>query len=108
MPLSNVAGLEFSLAGFGWVGGQWGPWRYWGGWGGWGDFGEVGPEVSTTEERPRPMGILTVDLIDAKAKRLVWRGQATEDSISSTQKGDEKQVRKSVDKMFDHFPPKQS
>ncbi len=91
--------------GFEWGGGgPWGPWASWGGWGGWG--GEVGPDFSTTEEHPRTMGILTIDLVDAKTKRLVWRGQATEDSIASTQKGDEKQVRKSVDKMFDHFPPK--
>ena len=53
------------------------------------------------------MGILTVDLIDTNAKRLVWRSQATEDSIASSQKGEEKQVKKSVDKMFDHFPPKE-
>jgi Domain of unknown function (DUF4136) len=91
--------------GFGWGGGgPWGPWMSWGGWGGWG--AEFGPEFSTTQEHPRTMGILTVDLADAKAKRLVWRGEATEDSIASTQKGDEKQVRKSVDKMFEHFPPK--
>jgi hypothetical protein len=94
--------------GFGWAPGPWpGGWGYWGGWGGWdGGFGEAGPDISTTQEHPRMMGILSVDLADAKAKRLVWRGQATEDSISSTQKGDEKQVRKSVDKMFAHFPPK--
>jgi len=92
--------------GFGW-GGPWGgPWSFWGGWGGWG--GDFGPEVSTTEERPRTMGILSVDLIDAKKKQLVWRGQATEDSVATTQKGDERQVQKSVNKMFDHFPPKQS
>lgn len=54
----------------------------------------------------RMMGILTVDLVDAKKRQLVWRGQATEDSISDTQKGDERQVQKSVEKMFDRFPPK--
>lgn len=86
--------------GFGWGDGAWG---YWGAWGGWGD---AGPDISTTEQEPRMMGILTVDLVDAKKKQLVWRGQATEDSISNTQKGDEKQVRKSVQKMFDRFPPK--
>ena len=52
------------------------------------------------------MGILTVDLVDAKKKQMIWRGQATEDSISNSQKGDEKQVQKSVEKMFDRFPPK--
>ena len=90
--------------GFGWGGG---PWGYWGGWGGWG-LGDTGSEISNTQERPRTMGILTVDLVEANAKRLVWRGQATEDSVSSSQKGDEKQVRKSIDKMFARFPPKKN
>jgi hypothetical protein len=85
--------------GFGWGGG---PWGWWGGWGGWGD---MGPDISATEAQPRLMGILSVDLVDAKHKALVWRGQATEDSVSDTQKGDEKQVLKSVDKMFKQYPP---
>jgi Domain of unknown function (DUF4136) len=84
--------------GFGWGSGGWG---MWGGWGGWGD--ETG--FSTTSERPRTMAILTVDLGDAKKKELVWRGQATVESVSSSQKGDEKQVAKSVEKMFKQFPP---
>ena len=84
--------------GFGWGGGRWGRW---GGWGGWG-----GPDFVETEARPRTMGILAVDLIDAKKKELVWRGQATVDMIANTQKGDEKQVEKSVEKMFKQYPPK--
>ena len=40
-----------------------------------------------------------------KRKELVWRGQATVDSISSTQKGDEKRVLSSVEKMFKQYPP---
>jgi Domain of unknown function (DUF4136) len=96
-----------SSDGFGWGGGHsWGPWGYWGGWGGWGEPEEY-TGFSTTEEHPRTMGILTIDLFDAKKKQLVWRGQATEDSVSSSQKGDAKQVRKSIDKMFEHYPPKQ-
>lgn len=51
------------------------------------------------------MGILAVDIVDAKKKVVVWRGQATTDAISNTQKGDEKQVMKSIDKMFKQFPP---
>lgn len=86
--------------GFGWDGG---PWGYWGGWGGWGDSG---PDISMTEQQPRTIGILTVDLVDQKKQKLVWRGQATEDSVSNTQKGDENELRKSVDKMFDKYPPK--
>lgn len=85
--------------GFGWGGGRWGRW---GGWGGWG-----GPDVIETAARPRTMGILAVDLIDVKKKEMVWRGQATVDMISNTQKGDEKQVQKSVEKMFKQYPPKE-
>ncbi len=93
--------------GFGWGGGPWGGvWGGWGGWGGWGMGMDMGPDFSTTEERPRTMGILSVDLVDDKHKQLVWRGQATEDSVSNSQKGDENQVKKSVDKMFEHFPPR--
>jgi len=84
--------------GFGWGGGRWGRW---GGWGGW------GPDISQTEARPRMMGILAVDLVDVNRKEMVWRGQATEDSVSNTQKGDEKQVQKSLDKMFNQYPPKE-
>jgi hypothetical protein len=51
------------------------------------------------------MGILAVDLVDVKKKELVWRGQATVDSISNTQKGDEKQTLSSVKKMFKQYPP---
>jgi hypothetical protein len=91
--------------GFGWGGGGWG---YWGGWGGWGEGGlGIGgsTNIAHTEAEPRFMGILSVDIVDAKKKQLVWRGQATTDAISNSQKGDEKQVLKSVDKMFKQFPP---
>ncbi len=103
----NMAGQEVldsttTTDGFGWGGGWGGGWGAWGGWGG----GGFGPDISTTEQEPRMMGILTVDLVDAKKKQMIWRGQATEDNISNTQKGDEKQVEKSVQKMFDRYPPK--
>jgi hypothetical protein len=117
-------------SGYGWSAGSWG---YWGGWGGWGPMGGpgvivgggpvvvapvggvvvggpvVGPDtfVSNTETVPRLIGILSVDLIDAKTNKIIWRGQATEDNVAQTQKGDEKQIHSSVKKMFDHFPPKQ-
>jgi Domain of unknown function (DUF4136) len=89
--------------GFGWGGG---PWGFWGGWGGWGDgMGMGGMDMAQTEAQPRMMGILSVDIVDAKKELLVWRGQATTDAISNSQKGDEKQVLKAIDKMFKQFPP---
>jgi hypothetical protein len=91
--------------GWGWGGGPWGVWGGWGGWGGWegGDFSDT----AITTEEPRTMGILTVDLYDVAKKHLVWRGQATVDSVSNSQKGDEKQTEKSVEKMFKKYPPKE-
>jgi len=56
---------------------------------------------------PRMMGMLAVDMGDVKKKELVWRGQATVDSISDKQKGDEKQVLQSIKKMFKQYPPDQ-
>jgi len=87
--------------GFDWAAG---PWSNWGAWGGWGD--DAGDTISTTETQPRSMGILTVDLVDAKSNVVVWRGQATEDAISNTQSGDERQIRRSVEKMMKDYPPK--
>ena len=88
------------FSGWGWGGG---PWGVYGGWGGWG----MGmPDIATTTEEPRTMGIMTVDLYDVGHSQLVWRGQATVDSVSNTQSGDEKQVKNSVVKMFKKYPPK--
>jgi hypothetical protein len=104
MSSQEVLDSTTTSDGFGFGDGAWG---YAGGWGGWGDGGMgMGSDMTQTEAQPRMMGILTVDLVEAKKHVLVWRGQATEDSISNSQKGDEKQVEKSVQKMFDHFPPK--
>ncbi|HXZ78525.1 MAG TPA: DUF4136 domain-containing protein [Terriglobales bacterium] len=85
--------------GFGWGPG---PWGWWGGWAGEQDL----TTFSSTTQRPRFMGILTVDLADSSRKQLVWRGQATVDSISNSEKGDEKQTEKCVEKMFKKYPPK--
>ena len=85
--------------GFGMGGGRWG---HWGGWGGMGGMMDM-----ETEADPRMMGMLAVDMGDVKKKELVWRGQATVDSISDKQKGDEKQVLESIKKMFKQYPPDQ-
>lgn len=69
---------------------------------GWGDDGTP----STTTRTPRMMAILTVDLADVKTNKLVWRGQATVDSVSKTEKGDKKQVETAVERMFKKYPPK--
>lgn len=84
-----------------------GGWGGFGGWGGWGmGDGMGGMYDSTTTEVPITMGLLTVDMIDAKTKKIIWRGQATDDNVTKNNKGQEKSVAKSIHKMLDHFPPK--
>lgn len=69
--------------------------------------GERNDQTPTTHEAaPRNMAILTVDLADARTNKLVWRAQAAIDSVSPTQKGDEKQVEHAVERMFKKYPPK--
>jgi hypothetical protein len=53
------------------------------------------------------VGTLIVDLIDTKAKELVWRGSASRvvDADESPQTREVK-VQQAVDKLFDGFPPK--
>ena len=78
----------------------------WGGWGwGWGGFGNGYDDLTTTNV-PRTMAILTLDIIDAHTKKIIWRGQASESNIAKGNKGEEKQVENSLHKMLQHFPPK--
>ncbi|MHB8675863.1 MAG: DUF4136 domain-containing protein [Candidatus Acidiferrales bacterium] len=90
--------------GYGWGDGDWGEW---GGWGGdEGDDEDGGMGDYQIMARPQMMGVLSVDLADPNRKEMVWRGQATTDSISNNQRGDERQVLKSIRKMFQQYPPK--
>ena len=79
-----------------------GLWSSWGGGGGYADFG---PDFATTQEHPRTMAILTIDIANKK-KQPCGRGQATVDHVANNQKGDEKQIAKCVEKMFQKLPPK--
>lgn len=75
-----------------------GGWR-WRGFGG-GGFGEA-----TTTTDTYQVGTLVVDLFDAKAKNLIWRGSAS-DTLSNNPNKNTKSLDKEVQKMFGHFPPK--
>jgi hypothetical protein len=93
------------LDGFSWGPGPWvGGWGWYGGWGGWGPWNE--DSTTFTSEHPREMLILTISMADAKQKILVWRGQATVESVSNSEKGDEKQTEQCVQKLFKDYPPK--
>ena len=82
-------------AGYGWRG-----WRGWGG--GWGG----GMETANTTVSEVPVGTLMIDLYDGKTHQLAWRGSAQEDLSSKAEKNTSK-LDKTVDKMFDKYPPKE-
>jgi hypothetical protein len=81
-------------SGWGWGGG-------WGGWGGWG-----GPNYYQTRAVPRVIGYLTLDLIDAHTKKIVWRGEAVQADVTRSGNAEEKQVANSIYKMLKRYPPK--
>jgi Domain of unknown function (DUF4136) len=78
-------------------GGGWG-WRRWGG-----GFGDGFGTATTTEETYK-VGTLVVDLFDTNAKKLIWRGSAS-DTLSDKFDKNIKKLNTDVQKMFDHFPP---
>jgi len=98
--------MDYESYGYG-FGPGWG----WGGWGwggpgwGWGGWGWGGPSYSQTQARPRVIGYLTLDLIDAHTRKIVWRGEAVQDDVSKSGNAQEKQVANSVYKMLKRYPP---
>ncbi|MGO8717848.1 MAG: DUF4136 domain-containing protein [Acidobacteriaceae bacterium] len=77
----------------------------WGGWG-WGGWGWGGMGYYQTRAAPRVMGFLTIDLIDAHTRKIVWRGEAIQDDVTKSGNAEEKQIAHSVYKMLDRYPPK--
>src|SRR6202030_2630992 len=72
-----------------------------GGWR-WRGLGGFGDATTTTENYK--VGTLVVDLFDAHAKTLIWRGSSS-DTLSDKSDKNIKNLDKGVEKMFDHFPP---
>jgi hypothetical protein len=64
----------------------------------------VGGMVSTTTVEKIPVGQLTVDIGDAKTKKLLWMGNAS-DTLSDKPEKNEKKINKALEKMFKKFPP---
>ncbi len=67
----------------------------------WGGFADA-----TTYVENYTVGTLVIDLFDTSTKKLIWRGSAS-DVLSGKPEKDEKKVDKAVDKMFEHFPPRE-
>jgi Domain of unknown function (DUF4136) len=65
----------------------------------WGGFGEA-----TTLVEHYEVGTLIIDIFDSRDKQLIWRGSAS-DTLPDKPDKAIKDLQKSVDKMFDNFPP---
>jgi hypothetical protein len=71
---------------------------------GWGYRRAGGMGMSTTTVDEIPVGHLTVDIGDAKTKKLLWMGNAS-DTLSDKPEKNEKKINNALEKMFKKFPP---
>ena len=83
---------------------------YGGGYGryGYGYGGGWAGGTSTTQVRDILIGTLVIDVADAKAGKMVWRGMGVKevDTTAKPEKRD-KSISKAVEKIFKNYPPKQ-
>ena len=70
--------------------------------GGWRRGGGLG--MSTTTVDTYKVGTLVAELFDGHSKKLIWRGSAS-DTLSNNSDKNIKSLERSVQKMFEHFPP---
>ena len=79
-------------------GGGYGPYGW--GWGG-------GMSTTTTQVRDIVVGTLVLDMADAKANQLVWRGMGVKE-VDTQAKPDkrDKSITNAVNKIFKNYPPK--
>ena len=75
--------------------------------GGLGPYGLGGSRMGTARADRITVGSLVVDMVDAHAKRIVWRGTATQDLDpgASAEKKD-RGISKVIEKMFKNYPPR--
>jgi hypothetical protein len=64
-----------------------------------------GGGMGTTTVNTYTVGTLAIDMYDFQAKKLAWRGVAT-DTVSDKPEKNTEKVRKSLEKMFKDYPPK--
>lgn len=77
----------------------------------WNAYGEggrwLGGGMATATSSTISVGTLVVDLYDPATKQLVWSGQATKTlDPSNNQQKNEKNLDKSMAKLFKNYPPK--
>jgi hypothetical protein len=82
---------------------------YAGGYGayGWGWGGGMGGGTTSTQVRNIVVGTLVIDIADAKANQVAWRGMGTKeiDTQAKPEKRD-KSINNAVKKIFKNYPPK--
>jgi Domain of unknown function (DUF4136) len=82
---------------------------YGGGYGpyGWGWGGGMAGGSSTTTVKDILIGTLVVDIADAKAAKVVWRGMGTK-QVDPQKKPDkrDKSISEAINKIFKNYPPK--
>ena len=66
-------------------------------------MGRFGGGMGTISPEQSEIGTLIIDLYDAKAKGLVWRGIA-QDTLSTNGGKNAKTVQKAIQKMFKQYP----
>ncbi len=97
--------LETYYSGSSWWGwdGRW-PEAYYGGpgWRGWDGGWDAG--WSTTRVKTYEVGTVTVELFDARSRRLAWQGVGT-DELSARPEKRTREIDKEIQKMFKDFPP---
>jgi len=103
--VQNQQQIQTMYDGFG---GGWGGGWGWGGWG-WGGLGNPGgfDTTATTTTTNQPVGNLVIDLFEGNSKNLLWRGLATEDLSTNTNKNTS-MLDGDIKNMFKSFPPKPS
>jgi hypothetical protein len=82
-------------------GGGYGPYG-WGWGGGWG-----GSSMTTTQVRDILVGTLVIDMADAKANKLAWRGMGVKEvNTQANPEKRDKSINDAVKKIFKNYPPK--
>jgi Domain of unknown function (DUF4136) len=74
---------------------------------GWEPFGLGGDRFGSARVQPVLVGMLVVDISDARTRTIVWRSLASSD-IRPTDKPEsrDKKITKATERMFKNYPPK--
>jgi hypothetical protein len=74
---------------------------------GWAGYRYGGHRSGSARVEEILVGILTVDVIDARTKSIVWRGMATKNvDVNAKPEKRDKNLNKAAEKLFKNYPPK--